>query len=141
MTGPHGHGHHGHQVGPLAQEAALLLNAVSQKLDAARTAAALRMEEAIDIADGAEPTTPVCPECGRPDTTATAGCTACPWCRLLAVVRGERPEVSLAVLDAASTLVRAVRDLIPEPTAPQDVPTARAGDEPSPDRVVRIEVR
>ena len=42
-------------------------------------------------------------------------CTACPLCRFLAVIRGERPEATAKLLDGALLIVRTLRSLLPEP--------------------------
>ena len=95
MTGPgsrsadpadgHGHG----AVGPLVDEAALLLTAVEDKLQAWQAAEGRMAGGAVELP---EP----CPECG---TVPGAACTGCPVCRLIAAVRGERPEVTARVVD------------------------------------------
>ena len=91
----------------LAEEATLLLDAVSGRLTQAREnmAAGSRGEAA-----------PVCPECGR----ATDSCTACPWCRMSTTLRSQRPEVTLALLDALDAAIVAVRAILP---GPNSVPT------------------
>ncbi len=52
-----------------------------------------------------------CPECG---SVPGASCTACPLCRFVAVLRGERPEATARLVDGALLIVRTLRSLIPE---------------------------
>ena len=57
-----------------------------------------------------------CPECGSiPGSLSGAACTACPLCRFLAVIRGDRPEATAKLLDGALLIVRTLRSLLPEP--------------------------
>ena len=102
-------------IGPLAQEAALLLDVVADRLTSLRAGDADPVAD--DVASGAAAAAGRCPECGAlPD----ASCTACPLCRLLAVLRGERPEATARLVDGALMIVRTLRSLIPEPAqAPQ----------------------
>ena len=126
MNEGHEAGHHGHgAVGPLVDEAALLLTAVEDKL------------QAWQAADGPPAGAPAdlpqpCPECG---TVPGAACTGCPVCRLIAAVRGERPEVTARMVDGALTIVRALRTLLPDPAAetvaPPTAPTADGTPEPA----------
>ena len=119
MTEPPGHP----AIGPLAQEAALLLDVVVDRLTSMRPGDA-DADSAGPAVDGR------CPECGaRPD----AACTACPLCRLLAVLRGERPEAAARLVDGALMIVRTLRSLIPEPTeaAEQSYSPGTARPEPA----------
>lgn len=91
-------------VGSLATEAALLLDAVAarlQTLDMTRTETASRPPGG-------------CPQCGH-DPSLTETCTACPLCRFLAVVRGERPETTARFVEGALTVVQALRAMLPAP--------------------------
>ncbi|MTD17369.1 hypothetical protein GIS00_25900 [Nakamurella sp. YIM 132087] len=121
---------HHHPVAGLTTEAGLLLDAVSARLDQARE----RRQ-----ADAPEPTPP-CPECGR--TGDGPSCTTgCPWCALLAVARGERPEVSDALLDAAVTAVGALRRLLDAAGTPRTGPTtAPAPQDPTTTGLQRIDI-
>lgn len=153
-------------VGPLAVEAALLLDVVADRL------AALKPDptDRTDRTDRTEPTAPTgagpvstppgpvpggdpaggpgpeyasagrppgpdgrCPECG---SVPGASCTACPLCRFLAMLRGERPETTAKLVDGALLIVRALRSMIPEVPTPADAtgPAAprAAGDPPPP---------
>lgn len=85
-------------VGPLAHEAALLLDVVAARLSSMQPA-------------GPAPDAAVCPECG---SVTGASCTACPLCRFLAMVRGERPEATAKLVDGALLIVRTLRTLIPD---------------------------
>ncbi len=96
-------------AGTLATEAALLLDAVVDRLTTLRP-------DAADPADGgAAHAAARCPECG---TVPGAACTACPLCRFLAVIRGERPETAARFVDGALLVVRGLRSMLPEPDGP-----------------------
>jgi hypothetical protein len=90
-------------VGPLAQEAAMLLDVVADRLSSMKPAEGAGEE-------AAEPSGR-CPECG---SVPGASCTACPLCRFVAVLRGERPEATARLVDGALLIVRTLRSLIPE---------------------------
>jgi hypothetical protein len=121
-------------VGPLAQEAAQLLDVVADRLSSMKPGAGGGPGDS--TADGAAATAHGrCPECGA---QADASCTACPLCRLLAVLRGERPEATAKLVDGALLIVRTLRSLIgeqadlsetPRPPTParQDQPPGRRG--------------
>lgn len=91
-------------VGSLATEAALLLDAVAARL------------QTLDMtrAETASPPPGGCPQCGH-DPSLTEACTACPLCRFLAVVRGERPETTARFVEGALTVVQALRAMLPAP--------------------------
>ena len=98
-------------VGSAAEEAARLFAAVE---DWARTrAGALR--DAEHVATGA-------PEC-----------TVCPLCQGVALLRQVQPETVEHLLDAAASMVAALRSAV--------VPPGRADDPGRPPRVERIDVR
>ena len=78
-------------------------------------AVAARLEAAKGQAE--EPARPVCPSCGH---DPAASCTSCPLCRLLAVLRGERPEVTARWTESALTVVQALRTAIAPPGEPAD---------------------
>lgn len=66
-------------------------------------------------------------------------CEWCPLCQFMAVLRGERPEVTQRVAEAGAavaTAFRAVLDATPRPSTPGDEPSA-PGPEP---RVQRIDL-
>jgi hypothetical protein len=69
-------------------------------------------------------------------------CRYCPLCQAIAVVRGERPEVSAALADLLATTATALRNFSeshqPGPTW-ADAPPAESAAEPPPD-VQRIEI-
>lgn len=124
----------GARTGTLQAEAALLLDAVAARL----TTVAGPPEE--DAAADAR-----CPSCGH---AAAAPCTACPVCRFVAILRGERPEVTARLVDGALGVVRALRAMLPdadgttEAQQPDDAPTRADGDvPPPPPRLQRIEIR
>lgn len=135
-------------VGPLAVEAALLLDVVADRLTAlkpgsddpgrtATTAGSGGPDTAGDppgtTASGRPPGPDGrCPECG---SIPGASCTACPLCRFLAMLRGERPETTAKLVDGALLIVRALRSMIPEaPATPESAGPATgprgAGDPP-----------
>lgn len=60
--------------------------------------------------------------------------TACPLCTVLAVVRGERPELAAALLDGAVTALQLVRSLVSEQSeqSEQSDPDGAAADPPTP---------
>jgi len=122
-------------------EAALLLDVMADRLtsmrpaeaDAGRSTPGPSQGEPADPAPGAQsarPTGPMpgspqattrpetglgpdgrCPECG---SIPGASCTACPVCRFLAVLRGERPEATAKLVDGALLIVRTLRSLLPD---------------------------
>ncbi len=93
-------------TGTLATEAAMLLDAVVDRLTT------LRPEGTAGEAAGTDAAR--CPECG---TVPGAACTACPLCRFLALIRGERPEAAARFVDGALLVVRGLRSMLPEPEA------------------------
>ncbi len=56
-----------------------------------------------------------CPECG---SVPGASCTACPLCRFMALLRGERPEATARLVDGALMIIRTLRSLVPDPPDP-----------------------
>lgn len=72
-----------------------------------------------------------CPECG---SVPGASCTACPLCRFVAVLRGERPEATARLVDGALLIVRTLRSLIPEPDGGPAADPARPDPGPPPPR-------
>jgi hypothetical protein len=97
------------QVGPLATEAALLLDVVADRLESMKetTAAGAQAAPAEDAGR--------CPECGS--VQGAAPCTACPLCRFMALMRGERPEATARLVDGALMIVRTLRSMVPDPAA------------------------
>ena len=125
-------------VGPLALEAALLLDVVADRLESMKTAPAAAASPAAATpttdnagpagADEAEPTVAAagrCPECG---SVPGASCTACPLCRFMALLRGERPEATAKLVDGALMIIRTLRTLVPDP------PAAAGAGTPPPDQ-------
>ncbi len=121
-------------VGTLATEAGLLLDAVAERLTAKRG----------PNAGGDSAPVAACPTCGHQPGES---CTACPICRFLAVLRGERPEVTERWVDSALTIVQALRSLIPatEAEAPGARPAGGAPADPPPpqppQRLQHIEIQ
>ena len=117
-------------VGPLALEAALLLDVVADRLESMKTPtasatptgkSATGKTSSTDEADppGADDEEPAaatgrCPECG---SVPGASCTACPLCRFMALLRGERPEATAKLVDGALMIIRTLRSLVPDPPA------------------------
>lgn len=144
-TSPNGAATGSPAVGPLAVEAALLLDVVADRLTALKpdpgasppgssTTAAPGGPEVTGEPPGAtasgRPLGPEgrCPECG---SIPGASCTACPLCRFLAMLRGERPETTAKLVDGALLIVRALRSMIPDaPVAPEATGPRGAGDPP-----------
>lgn len=128
MTGPPPEQPDAPSVGPLAQEAALLLDVVADRLQAMKPADGAAAPDgranAPNTDDAAEPrtehTVPAgarCPECG---SVQGAYCTACPLCRFIALLRGERPEATARLVDGALLIVRTLRSLVPDPAGYAD---------------------
>ncbi len=126
------------QVGPLALEAALLLDVVADRLESMKQrteaspdpAASQSAGDGDSAADGDTPTLGVdgrCPECG---SIPGASCTACPLCRFLALLRGERPEATAKLVDGALMIIRTLRSLVPEQPTP--APAGASTSEPHP---------
>ncbi|GAA2012122.1 hypothetical protein JL107_06510 [Nakamurella flavida] len=102
MTGP--------TPGPLAAEAGLLLDVLAERLAALQPTA----RPAVPDGPGATPD-PSTPAGTAPDATPAAGpacTTGCPFCQVLAVVRGERPETAARLVDGALVVVRGLRSLL-----------------------------
>ncbi len=106
-------------VGPLAKEAALLLDVVADRLtsmkpgdDSGTADAGTADADGATGSAGASGTQDRCPECGA---VPGGSCTACPLCRFMAVLRGERPEATARLVDGALMIVRTLRSLIGEP--------------------------
>lgn len=93
----------------LRTEATLLTDVLVERLSALRVAAAPAVP---DPPTGADPSAadPICPTCGH-DATRT-DCAGCPVCAVLAVLRGERPELTAALLDGAISVVTALRTVL-----------------------------
>ena len=94
----------------------MLLDVVADRLSS--------MKPAEGAAEEPAEATGRCPECG---SVPGASCTACPLCRFVAVLRGERPEATARLVDGALLIVRTLRSLIPEPDG------GAAADPPRPD--------
>ena len=93
------------QLGTAAQEAARLFAAVE---DWARTRG-----EAYAAGSGAA-------SAGAHAGPASATCGVCPVCTGIALLRDVRPETVEHLLDAAASVVAAVRSAVVAPTAPSD---------------------
>ena len=79
---------------------------------------------------GAGGTGAICPECG---SVPGASCTACPLCRFMALLRGERPEATAKLVDGALMIIRTLRSLVPDPSESTGTTTTGPGHgEPSP---------
>lgn len=115
----------------LRTEAALLTDVLVERLSALRGATAAGASTTAADAD------PICPTCGH-DATRT-DCAGCPVCAVLAVLRGDRPESTAALLDGAITAVTAVRTLLDSTARPAASPAGTpsparsSGPHPAPD--------
>jgi hypothetical protein len=74
-------------------------------------------------------------------------CRWCPVCQVVAVVRGERPEVSTALADVLTSTANTLRALAESPAAPPSAPPAepsvRTDDDEAgapPPEVQRVEI-
>ncbi len=69
------------------------------------------------------------PDHTAPDHTAAApACTSCPWCRLQTAWRQQRPEVTAALVEAASIAVAALQTVLHSPPlAPENAHSEPAG--------------
>ncbi|OZM74533.1 hypothetical protein CFN78_05315 [Amycolatopsis antarctica] len=150
MTGTH-HQDTGRDGASLADEIRLLVELVVDR-------AAPWLDGVIAAGHGAERATG---EQQEQSTHPGSGCGWCPLCALVALVRGERPEIAARVLDQAAQLIALLRAVLadrwepgegvhmpgyqppprpdpPRPSArPEDGPSAQA----SPSRVQHIAVR
>jgi hypothetical protein len=69
--------------------------------------------------------------------TGAPECTWCPICQLIAVLRGDRPEISDKIADATASVVAALRAVVD--AAPGPAGEARSTP-PKPPRVQRIDL-
>ena len=60
--------------------------------------------------------------------TGSPECTACPVCQTVGLLRQVRPEAVAHLLDAAGSLVAALRAAVPAPDAPVGPPTVQRID-------------
>lgn len=116
----------------LRTEAAMLLDLLTERLSVLQQVADHQVEVGRAAAASAPapagspdavPVGGVCAACGH-DPSAVS-CTGCPICALLAMVRGERPELTARLLDGARTTLIGLRSLL------GDIPptgTTPAGD-------------
>jgi len=148
----------GPAVGPLALEAALLLDVVADRLESMKQRTTTSPAADGDPTSQSDPTSPGdtaspgdptaksetgagpgpsptlgldgrCPECG---SIPGASCTACPLCRFLALLRGERPEATAKLVDGALMIVRTLRSLVPEQPAPASAGASTSDPHPPP---------
>jgi len=139
----------GPAVGPLALEAALLLDVVADRLESMKQRTTTSQGDPTSpggsasqgettspgetgAGPGPSPTLGVdgrCPECG---SIPGASCTACPLCRFLALLRGERPEATAKLVDGALMIVRTLRSLVPEQPAPASAGASTSDPHPPP---------
>jgi hypothetical protein len=69
--------------------------------------------------------------------TGAPECTWCPVCQLIAVVRGDRPEISDKIADATASVVAALRAMVDAAANPAEETGAAP---PRPPRVQRIDL-
>ncbi|MBN9107744.1 MAG: hypothetical protein J0I34_03085 [Pseudonocardia sp.] len=80
------------------------------------------------------------PAAGDPDATPVA-CASCPVCAVIAVLRGERPELAAQLAEHASGLLAVLRAALDEGNGAAAPPAPPAGtDQPSRPTVQRITV-
>lgn len=77
----------------------------------------------------------------EPEGGHSSECQWCPLCQLMALVRGDRPEVADRLAEAGNAMAAAVRALLES----ADRPSPRPGPQPTPDtgprpRVQRIDL-
>lgn len=59
----------------------------------------------------------------RDDACRSAECRFCPFCQLLAVLRGDRPDAAARLMTAGSAFVEALREvLVPSSEPPEEPP-------------------
>ncbi|MET3805000.1 hypothetical protein ABIB25_002000 [Nakamurella sp. UYEF19] len=132
MTTPPEHPAHP-AVGPLADEAAQLLDAVAARLSTMR---------ARPVATSAEP--PLAPTETTPQDRPGElhPCLGwCPICRGAELMRGDRSEVTEKLLDTALLVVTTLRSLIPEQPAAPEASGPDDTNPPAPSGVERIDIR
>ncbi|SEP16816.1 hypothetical protein [Trujillonella endophytica] len=92
------------------------------------------------FAAGADAPTADAPHGGAAHAGNRGGdCRWCPLCQAVAVLRGERPEVTAALADALTAAAAALRALAAEPP-PADPPSRADGDERPGPSVQHIEI-
>ncbi len=65
--------------------------------------------------------------------TGASECTGCPLCRLISVLRGDRPEVTEKMLDVVNSVVTGLRGAFEAPPAePASDPAASPASDPAP---------
>ena len=69
--------------------------------------------------------------------TGAPECTWCPICQLIAVLRGDRPEISDKIADATASVVSALRAVVDAAANPAEEAGAAP---PKPPRVQRIDL-
>ncbi|MDQ6657558.1 MAG: hypothetical protein M3Z00_04920 [Actinomycetota bacterium] len=104
----------------LRSEAVQLLDVLADRLAAIQVGAAAAAvaddvgrcsgDDAVSSAAG-EP----CRSCGADPRQSS--CTGCPFCAAMAVLRGERPELTARLVDSALSIVGGLRSLIGDPPA------------------------
>jgi hypothetical protein len=122
--------------GDLRTEAAELLDVLVERLAASRRMLDLAPPQATppaeetpaateeQVATGSDASGSVCPTCGHDSNRAS--CTGCPLCALLAMLRGEKPELTAKLVDGALTALQAVRGLLGDLPATADPSSAPA---------------
>lgn len=124
-------------AGDLADEAAQLLDALSVRLHQVRITVGTH-ESVVS--------TPVADAPGEADDEPAAGhvrCVGwCPVCRGADLLRGERPEVAVKLVDSAIVVIGALRSLLPATPAGAAPAAGPSGDsEPPQPGVERIDIR
>ncbi|RBY88450.1 hypothetical protein [Blastococcus sp. TF02A-26] len=77
---------------------------------------------------------------GETGAEHAADCRWCPLCQAVAVLRGERPELTAALADALSSAAAALRTLAEPPAPAGTAPEAGPDETPSGPAVQHIEI-
>jgi hypothetical protein len=120
----------------LRTEAAMLLDLLTERLSVLQQVA----DHQVEVDRTAATSTPdpagspdaapgggVCAACGH-DPNASS-CSGCPICALLAMVRGERPELTARLVDGARTMLIGLRSLLGDFPPAGTTPADGAGDD------------
>ncbi|QFU88009.1 hypothetical protein [Amycolatopsis sp. YIM 10] len=59
-------------------------------------------------------------EAGHPEPERSGGCGWCPFCAIVSLARGERPEIAARVLEQAAQLVALLRAVLADRWAPEE---------------------
>lgn len=120
----------------LRTEAALLLDLLTERLSVLQQVADHQVEvnraaatssPAPAASPDAAPAGELCPTCGHDPNSSS--CTGCPICALLAMLRGERPELTARLVDGARTTLIGLRSLLGNNPPTGSTPASAAGED------------